>query len=454
MGPLPGDVHKTVLIHTHATPTRSNGTGPDLHGTDVAIVHDYLNQRGGAERVVLEMSDIWPQAPIYTSLYRADSTFPGFHGRDVRTTLLDRLPIDRGFRNLFPLYPAAFRALGEIAADVVISSSSGWSHMARSVPDALHVVYCYTPARWLYRHDHLATAHERSFQRALARPSLRSLRGIDCRAAHRADLYIAISQAVQRRIKHVYGIDAALVHPPVDIDRFHPTPRGERLLVVSRLLPYKRVGLIVEAATQMGIGLDVVGDGPLLPALRAAAGPSVEFHGAVGDRAVAELMQGGGGAGVRKAGCRLCRRRCAGDSGGGAHRRVLQTAHHDGPDRGDHGGGAHRYVPGAGRRAGTAVLTRDVPEQADGRDRCGAESSVRCWAPLWIFSFRGGATPQRGRAAVIVLDSASQFTGATVRYSRPDRIVGESPSLRCRRLSSEPTGDHPGAMSREIMRDV
>jgi glycosyltransferase involved in cell wall biosynthesis len=292
MGPLPGDVHKTVLIHTHATPTRSNGTGPDLHGTDVAIVHDYLNQRGGAERVVLEMSDIWPQAPIYTSLYRADSTFPGFHGRDVRTTLLDRLPIDRGFRNLFPLYPAAFRALGEIAADVVISSSSGWSHMARSVPDALHVVYCYTPARWLYRHDHLATAHERSFQRALARPSLRSLRGIDCRAAHRADLYIAISQAVQRRIKHVYGIDAALVHPPVDIDRFHPTPRGERLLVVSRLLPYKRVGLIVEAATQMGIGLDVVGDGPLLPALRAAAGPSVEFHGAVGDRAVAELMQG------------------------------------------------------------------------------------------------------------------------------------------------------------------
>jgi hypothetical protein len=122
---------------------------------EVAIVHDYLNQRGGAEKVVLELADMWPQAPIYTSLYRPQSTFPEFAGRDVRTTLLDRLPIDRGFRNLFPLYPAAFRLLGEIPGDVVIASSSGWAHMAHVVPSALHVVYCYTLARWLYRSDYL-----------------------------------------------------------------------------------------------------------------------------------------------------------------------------------------------------------------------------------------------------------------------------------------------------------
>src|SRR3954462_3663789 len=116
----------------------------------VAIVHDYLNQRGGAERVVLEMASMWPGAPIYTSLYRPESTFPEFKGLDVRTSFLDRLPVDRGFRNLFPLYPAAFRSLGPIDADLVISSSSGWAHSVRTSERAFHAVYCHTPARWLY----------------------------------------------------------------------------------------------------------------------------------------------------------------------------------------------------------------------------------------------------------------------------------------------------------------
>ena len=258
----------------------------------VAIVHDYLNQRGGAERVVLELSDMWPSAPIYTSLYRARSTFPEFEGRDIRSTVLDRLPVDRGFRNLFPLYPPAFRLLGEIQADVVLASSSGWAHMARANPDALHVVYCYTPARWLYGREHLQRTDGRSLRLAVTRPALGVLRHIDRKAARRADLYIAISEAVRRRIRSTYGFDAALVPPPVDVDRFRPTPRGERLLTVSRLLPYKHVELLVRAATRTGIGLDVVGDGPLLPALREIAGPSVTMHGGVDDAAVVELMQG------------------------------------------------------------------------------------------------------------------------------------------------------------------
>jgi glycosyltransferase involved in cell wall biosynthesis len=253
---------------------------------DVAIVHDYLNQRGGAERVVLELSDIWPEAPIYTSLYRQDSTFSRFAGRDVRTSLLDKLPVDRGFRNLFPLYPAAFRMLGEIDADVVLASSSAWAHIARAKPAALHAVYCYTPARWLYGGEHLHGLRE-----AVARPVFGPFRRIDRKAARRADLYMAISEHVQRRIKRVYGIDAVLVPPPVAVDRFRPSPRGERLLVVSRLLPYKHVELVVRAATRIGIGLDVVGDGPALDDLRELAGPSVTMHGGVDDAAVVELME-------------------------------------------------------------------------------------------------------------------------------------------------------------------
>jgi glycosyltransferase involved in cell wall biosynthesis len=277
-------------------PTVSRAVGSaqaarSLSSSNVAIVHDYLNQRGGAERVVLELSHMWPEAPIYTSLYRAASTFPGFQGHDVRATVLDRLPVDRGFRNLFPLYPAAFRMLGEIDADIVLASSSGWAHMARANSSALQVVYCYTPARWLYGSEHLNVQHTRSLRQEISRPALGQFRRADRKAALRADLYIAISATVKRRIRSAYGIDAALVPPPVDIDRFRPTPRGERLLAVSRLLPYKHVDLLVRVATRAGMGLDVVGQGPLLPALREIAGPSVTFHGGVDDDVLAELMQ-------------------------------------------------------------------------------------------------------------------------------------------------------------------
>src|ERR1700753_1166164 len=106
----------------------------------VAIVHDYLNQPGGAERVVLALSRMWPDAPIYTSLYRADSTFPGFGATNVHSSPLDVLPIDDAFRNLFPLYPAAFRSFGVLDHDLVISSSSGWAHSVRPAPDTFHAV--------------------------------------------------------------------------------------------------------------------------------------------------------------------------------------------------------------------------------------------------------------------------------------------------------------------------
>jgi glycosyltransferase involved in cell wall biosynthesis len=258
---------------------------PDL-GT-VAIVHDYLSQRGGAERCVLEMASMWPRASIYTSLFRPHSTFPEFSGRDVRTSPLNRLPVDRGFRNLFPLYPAAFQSFGRLPHDVVISSSSGWAHGVRTSPQSLHAVYCYTPARWLYGSEHLGSSRH---HRALG-PAMGVMRQWDRRAARRADLYIAISNEVRDRIKRRYGIDAPVVYPPVDVKRFRPTDRGERLLVVSRLLPYKRVDLVVDAATRAGIGLDVVGTGPALDDLRRRAGPTVEFHERLGDHEVTQLME-------------------------------------------------------------------------------------------------------------------------------------------------------------------
>jgi glycosyltransferase involved in cell wall biosynthesis len=253
----------------------------------VAIVHDYLNQPGGAERVVLVMAGMWPDAPIYTSLYRPDSTFPDFGAADVRTSALNRLPVDRSFRSLLPLYPAAFRSLGTLEHDVVISSSSGWAHSVRTAAHTFHAVYCHAPARWLYGGAYLQAARSRQ---ALG-PVMGALRTWDRNAARRVNLYIANSHEVRHRIRRCYGVDAPVVYPPVEIERFRPRERGERLLVVSRLLHYKRVDAIVEVATREGIGLDVVGTGPALENLRHGAGPTVEFHGRLPDREVSALME-------------------------------------------------------------------------------------------------------------------------------------------------------------------
>jgi glycosyltransferase involved in cell wall biosynthesis len=254
----------------------------------VAIAHDYLNQPGGAERVVLAMAGIWPEAPIYTSLFRPRSTHPGFVAANVRTSPLDRLPVDRGFRSLFPLYLTAFRWFGTLEHDVVISSSSGWAHSVRTGAHSFHAVYCHSPARWLYGGEYMRSAHH---EYAL-RPFVDALRSWDRDAARRAHLYIANSEEVRRRIRRHYGVDAPVVYPPVDVERFRPRERGERLLVVSRLLPYKRVDAIVDAATKGGIGLDVVGTGPSLDDLRRRAGPSVTFHGRLDDDEVTTMMEG------------------------------------------------------------------------------------------------------------------------------------------------------------------
>ena len=264
----------------------ASAVGGTMGRASVALVHDYLNQPGGAERVVLALSALWPDAPIYTSLYRVDSTFPGFGAAEVRTSALNRLPVDRGFRNLFPLYPAAFSSFGRLEQDIVISSSSGWAHTVRTAPHTFHVVYCHAPARWLYASEHLTGLRPRAL-----RPFKVAMRTWDRSAARRVDLYVANSEEIRQRILRTYGVQAPVVHPPVNIDRFRPTERGERLLVVSRLLPYKRVDVIVDTATQAGIGLDVIGTGPSLDDLRRRAGPTVAFHGRVPDDVVSQFMQ-------------------------------------------------------------------------------------------------------------------------------------------------------------------
>jgi glycosyltransferase involved in cell wall biosynthesis len=252
----------------------------------VALVHDYLTQRGGAERVVLSLATAFPEAPIYTSLYDPAGTFPEFSGLDIRTLPINRLGVLRGHHRLaLPVLAPAFSRL-RVDADVVICSSSGWSHGTKV--SGRKIVYCHTPARWLYQSERYLDDSSRGPAAALSllAPSLRRW---DRKAATTADRYLVNSHAVRARVADLYGIDAHVVHPPVDLDRAGPAEpvRGIEpgfFLCVSRLLLYKNVEQVVAAFRLLpDQRLVVVGTGPLSDQIIASSGPNVTVLGHVSD---------------------------------------------------------------------------------------------------------------------------------------------------------------------------
>lgn len=271
----------------------------DTPPLDVAIVHDYLTQRGGAERVVLSMLRAFPNAPLYTSLYDPGRTFPAFRDTDVRTLPLNRLPpLRRWHRLALPLLAPAFSRL-DVSADVVLCSSSGWAH-GIGVSRGRKIVYCYTPARWLYQTGRYLRGGSLAATATLTllRPYL--LRW-DRRAARTADRYLTSSTAVAERISDIYGLDATVLPPPHTID-----PRGPRsaledvvpgfYLCVSRLLPYKNIDAV--AAAFAGLPderLLVVGSGPDADSLRASAPHNVRFLGSVSDEELRWLYSNSAG---------------------------------------------------------------------------------------------------------------------------------------------------------------
>ena len=259
----------------------------------VALVHDWLNQQGGAERVLLEMHALFPQAPVYTSFYAPDLVDPAFRGLDIRTTWMQRLPAwRRHHQALLPLYPLAFRSTHVRGADVVLSNASAFCKGIGVPRDAVHVCYCLTPTRFVWSPAQYL-ARERypvGTGRALG-PLLWWLRRRDRAAAARVTQFVAISQAVAQRIERSYGRSAPVVYPPVDTRRFEPSAQtSDEFLVVSRLVPYKRIDLAVSACTHLGLPLLVVGEGRDATALRALAGPTVRFVGRLSDDQVRHHM--------------------------------------------------------------------------------------------------------------------------------------------------------------------
>jgi glycosyltransferase involved in cell wall biosynthesis len=260
----------------------------------LALVHDWLNQNGGAEDVLETLVSLYPSAPVYTSIYAPDLMPDAYRAWDIRTSWLDRLPgIHRHHQQYLPLYPLAFDRLDLSEYDVVLSNKSGFCHGLRSGPNTVHICYCLTPTRYIWDLDsYLARENFGAPVRVASRLVAAAYRRWDYAAAQRVDHFIAISTEVQARIQRIYHRDSVIIYPPVEAaGRFTPAPsHDDYFLVLSRLVPYKRIDLAVEACTRLGLPLLVGGTGRDRERLESLAGPTVQFLGYVPDEDLPDLF--------------------------------------------------------------------------------------------------------------------------------------------------------------------
>jgi glycosyltransferase involved in cell wall biosynthesis len=258
----------------------------------VALVHDFLVDLRGAERVFAAICDAWPEADVFTAVYDEGGTEGRFAARAPRTSFLQGLaPTARTFRALFPLYPHAIESLDLRGYEVVISSSSAWAHGVLVDPEAVHVCYCHNPFRYAWSEREATLAARSVPVRLPLRILLSRWRQWDWIAAQRVDRYVANSHLTAARVKRYFGRRAEVLHPPGELGRFAPGAVGAHYLVVAELMAHKRIDVAVRAFNRLRLPLVVVGDGPELRRLRRLAGPTVRFTGRLPDPAVAGLMR-------------------------------------------------------------------------------------------------------------------------------------------------------------------
>lgn len=270
----------------------------------IAIVTDWLTNMGGGELVVLEAHKLFPDAPIYTSVYDADK-MTAFADCDIRTTYLqEKLP--KFLRYKHPLWPVlrafAFRKLDLSDYDIILSFSSAEAKaVSKTRPGQIHIAYIHTPIRYYWSH-YEEFKREFSFGpfTFLIRPFIplfvRWMRKLDLESVKDIDILVANSTVTQSRIKQYYERSSTIIHPPVAIDRFTPPPQTERdgYILWGRHVPYKRFDLAIQACNNLLRPLTVVGSGPDTERLKALAGPTIEFTGRISDDELVQRAQHAG----------------------------------------------------------------------------------------------------------------------------------------------------------------
>jgi glycosyltransferase involved in cell wall biosynthesis len=237
---------------------------------------------------------MFPAAPVFTTIYWQRGMPARYQAWDIRPTWLDRAPfIYRHHQPYLPLYPLAVQSIDLRGYDLIISNKSGFCHGVRTTAGQLHIDYCLTPTRYVW--DYAGYTAREGFGRVenwVLRPMIPRLQSWDRRAADGVDHFVAISHEVQARIRRFYGRDSTVIYPAVDTERYlpAPSPGGDYFLVVSRLIPYKRIDLAVQVCTELGLPLIVVGEGRDRAALEELSGPTIQFRGRVSEEELGQLL--------------------------------------------------------------------------------------------------------------------------------------------------------------------
>jgi glycosyltransferase involved in cell wall biosynthesis len=267
----------------------------------VAIVHDWLVSPGGAEKVVYQLHQMWPEAPIYTAAFDPEK-FPEYSGTNVRPTWLDLIPLAKKKHQLFSIPRAlAFMMLDLSDYDIVISSCSAESKYVRTGPHTLHLCYCHTPIRyywsdydWYLQHPPFGALN--GVAKAVLPKIIGALRKLDYSRAQKVDIFLANSRFVQDRIQTYYNRPSQVIYPPVAVSRFPVSEqRGDYYLIVGRQVAYKRLDLAVDAFNELGLPLKVAGEGEEIKVQKPRAKANIEFLGRVGDDQLPGLYGGAKG---------------------------------------------------------------------------------------------------------------------------------------------------------------
>ncbi|WP_017656141.1 glycosyltransferase [Fortiea contorta] len=251
----------------------------------IALVHDYLTQRGGAERVFELLCKRYPEADIFTSIYDPQKTID-ISSRVVKTTYLQKIPgAAKHFRLMAPFYFPAFRALDLQEYDLIISSSTSFAKAVRKRPNARHICFCHNVTRFLWdTQTYLREYGDYRYFAPLIEKIFQVMRNIDLKYAQEPDLYIANSSIVARRIQNIYRKNAIVVNYPIDTSNFvFSDIKEEYYLASARMISYKRLDIIIEAFNWLGWHLLISGDGPEQERLKAKALDNIEFLGHVSD---------------------------------------------------------------------------------------------------------------------------------------------------------------------------
>lgn len=258
----------------------------------IALVHDYLIQDGGAEKVLEILQEIWPKAPTFV-LFFDPKKMHQFVGKDIRTSFLQRFPFStKKYQWYITLMPTATEHYDLREFDIVISSTSAFAKGVLTRPDAIHICYCHTPTRYLWTdtQSYIQELRIPNIVKRLLPPVLSKLRMWDQQAAGRVDHFIANSETVRARIQKFYRRDAIVIYPPVNTNLFHLSPKPKTyFLTGGRLVAYKRFDMVIEACNKTGLPLKVFGSGPVEKSLRKMAKSNIEFFGRVFEKEQREL---------------------------------------------------------------------------------------------------------------------------------------------------------------------